>query len=155
MFCSFLKTHIIFRTTLEHHRLLDFNSGDQQTLNSSPVSFRSDVLRAIRKYDAFAARTATEMQTADLTAEFPYRKKKSRYHEVQKCMERRSPGGKFDYDVYMTCVGCRTCDTKAEKREKKRIRKVMKIKEKMRILRIQMRAISMLNGDAYNFNTHV
>lgn len=77
-------------------KLVDTNSGDDASDEEETSLEAFEKQRAIEKSD-----------------EFPFRKSDGRYMAVQKCLDKRLKGGKFDYNVYMSCVGCENCGEKS------------------------------------------
>lgn len=100
--------------------------------------------------ESFKAQRDSEMKTNN----FPYRRKKGRYAAVLKCLDKRLKGGKFDYGVYLSCVGCITCEPKPMKQPevKKIFSKPRKQMNGVEILKTRMRAISFLNRDFDIYN---
>lgn len=56
--------------------------------------------------EAFKADRVAEMKTGH----YPFRVKSTRYAEIQKCLKEHLKGANFDYNVYLSCVGCTTCE---------------------------------------------
>lgn len=91
------------------------------------------------------------------TGRYPYRKKENRYRSVQRCLDERLQGGRFDYDVYMSCVGCPTCNQNKRKKQpeqqvKKVVRKPKRAEARKAIFKFQMKALSILNRDNDIYN---
>lgn len=74
-------------------------------------------------YADFNADREREMKTD----KFPHRVDSKRYDEIQKCLNERLNGRKFDYKIYMECAGCTYCEDSSEDLENQTEKKVPSI----------------------------
>lgn len=78
------------------------------TEDSQPEETTLDDLRI--SYEAFNAARTAEMKTG----KYPHRVDSKRYTQIQKCLNDRLNGGKFDYNIYLSCAGCKNCEQKVD-----------------------------------------
>lgn len=84
------------------HTVLSTTTEDSE--DSQPEETTLDDVRV--SLEAFNAARSAEMKTGD----YPYRVDNNRYNDIQKCLNERLNGGKFDYNIYLSCAGCKNCE---------------------------------------------
>lgn len=82
----------------------ELSTTTEDSEDSQPEQTTVDDIRL--SFEAFNSARAAEMKTGD----YPHRVDNNRYIDIQKCLKERLNGGKFDYNVYLSCAGCKNCE---------------------------------------------
>lgn len=99
--------------------MVDFSPNDQDVPETTLAKDRKKVYDVSEEYRN-TARAFKRQRAIEINDDFPYRKSNNRYLAVQECLKTRLNGGKFNYEVYLSCAGCTSCDTVKNERKPKK-----------------------------------
>lgn len=118
-----MKSYRHFRGTFKHRRLITLSEDDQESPTTNTIDEKSG------EYDEESSESRqnseeafeADRNTAMKIGYRPHRAESKGYIEIGKCLADRLNGTKFDFDVYLSCVGCTTCEDGEESTKRSKV----------------------------------